>query len=110
MIRDSQNGGATPPIHLVSTGFIKQGCGLLLRTLISAREVFQPGFLWMEHGGGQPPQLDHKRDRGSRTGSAELGFGSSASRRGQSDTQQLCQNHTIRGLLNLRKISTTPPE
>ena len=42
-------------------------------------------------GRGQPLQPDRERDRGSRTASAELGFGRSASGRGLSDTQRLCQ-------------------
>ena len=49
---ESRDGGARPPIHLVSTGFSKQGCGHCLWPLISARGPVPPGFLWNQQGGG----------------------------------------------------------
>ena len=51
MLGDSLDGGARPPIHLVSTGFSKQGCRHLLGPLLSVSEVVQPGFPWIQQGG-----------------------------------------------------------
>ena len=97
MIGDSRGGGGKLPTNLVSTGFSKQGCGHLLGPVISARKVVQPGFLWIQQGGAKPRQLSHERDRGSITGSAELGFGRWALHRGQSNTQRLSQTTRLRG-------------
>ena len=94
---DSRDGGGRPSIYLASTGFSNRGCGHLLGPLVSAWQVVPPGFPWIQQGGGQTTQLDHEGDRGSRTGSAKLGFGRSASRRGLSDTQRLCQTTQLSG-------------
>ena len=81
-----------------------QGYGRLLGPLISPPKVVPPGFPWIPQGAGQPRHPGQPRDRGSRPGSAELGFEWSASRIGQSGTHRLCQTNHLRGCANCAAI------
>ena len=73
MTGDSRNCGGRPPIHLGSTGFSNQGCGHLLRPLISALEVVPCGFPWIQQG------VNHDNSTMRGTEGAELGPPNSAS-------------------------------
>ena len=69
MIRNSRDGGGRPPIHLVSAGFSKQGCGHLLGPLIPSWEAVPPGLLWLQKGAGGNRDNSTMRE----TEGAELG-------------------------------------
>ena len=79
MIGDSRDGGGRPPVHLVATGFSKQGYGHVLGLPISAWEVVPPGFPWLQHAGGRGTGVNHDNSTTRGTEGAELGPPNSAS-------------------------------
>ena len=97
MIGDSRDSGGRPPVHLVSTEFSTQGCGHLLWPLISEREVVPPGFLWIRQGGGLTTTTRPRGRRREQNWVRQTRLGMLAFRRGQSDTQRLCQTNRLGG-------------
>ena len=87
---------------MVSTEFSNRGCGHLLEPLISAWKATPPGFPWIQQG-----RVIHYDPTMRETERAELGLREVGMTQRSERHAMAVSNHPIRGLLDLRSISTT---